>query len=57
MMSQAYSFSANSMITIMTEAQLVELIEERRARGMNHKLLAEFEAWHRAALGKGLASE
>ena len=51
-MSQAYSFSANSMITIMTEAQLNDLIEERRARGMNSATLADFEAWHRAVLSK-----
>jgi hypothetical protein len=57
MMSQAYSFSASSMITIMTEAQLIDLIEERRARGVNPKTLADFEAWHRAALAKGLNSE
>jgi len=50
MMSQAYSFSAGSMITIMTEAQLIDLIEERRGRGMNPKTLADFEAWHRMAL-------
>lgn len=57
MMSQAYSFSANSMITIMTEAQLTDLVEERRTRGMSENRLAEFEAWHRAALAKRPASE
>jgi len=51
-MSQAYSFQAQSMVTIMTEAQLIDLIEERRARGMSEERLAEFAAWHRAALNR-----
>lgn len=38
------------MVTIMTEAQLVDLIEERRARGVNEEVLADFETWHRARL-------
>jgi hypothetical protein len=38
------------MVTIMTEAQLIDLIQERRARGMNEEVLADFEAWHRARL-------
>lgn len=50
MMSKAYSFTAQSMVTIMTEAQLIDLIEERRARGMSDDQLAAFEAWHRANL-------
>ncbi len=57
MISQAYSFEAESMITIMTEAQLIDLIEERRARGMSAEQLAEFEAWHQAALSSPPASE
>lgn len=52
MMSQAYSFKAGSMITIMTEAQLLDLIDERRARGMSEEMLTVFEAAHRAALAK-----
>ena len=50
MMSQAFSFAANSMVTIMTEAQLLDLIEERRQRGMSKEALADFEVWHRRAL-------
>lgn len=57
MMSQAYSFTAKSMVTIMTEAQLSDLIEERRARGMSKERLEEFEAWHRAALNEPPATE
>ncbi len=57
MMSQAYSFEAKSMVTIMTEAQLIDLIEERRARGMSEEQLADFENWHRAALNRPPATE
>jgi hypothetical protein len=46
----AYSFTAQSTITVLTHAQLDGLLQERRARGMSEERLAEFEAWHRAAL-------
>lgn len=48
----AYSFTAQSTITVLVDAQLDGLIQERRARGMSEERLAEFEAWHRAALAK-----
>jgi hypothetical protein len=47
---KAYSFTAQSNITVLTHAQLDGLIQERRDRGMSEERLAEFEAWHRAAL-------
>ena len=47
---KTYSFANKSNITVLTHAQLDELIHERRERGMSEDLLAEFEAWHRAAL-------
>jgi len=47
---KAYSFTAQSNITVLTQAQLDGLIGERRERGMSEERLAEFEAWHRAAL-------
>ena len=34
----------------MTEAQLADLIAERRARGMVEENLAHLEAWHSARL-------
>ena len=40
MFTQAYSFENNSDITIMTEAQLLDLIAERRARGTSEENLA-----------------
>lgn len=46
----AYSFTAQSNITVLTHVQLDGLIQERRKRGMSEERLAEFEAWHRAAL-------
>ena len=56
MFTHAYSFEAGSDITIMTEAQLLDLVEERRRRGMSADRLAEFEAWHRAVLSSNGAS-
>ena len=50
MPNKAYSFTAQSNVTVLTHAQLDGLIQERRERGMSEKVLAEFEAWHRAAL-------
>lgn len=50
MFTQAYSFEAGSDITIMTEAQLEDLVEERRKRGMNSDLLEQFKNWHLAHL-------
>ena len=50
MFTQAYSFEAGSDITIMTEAQLEDLIEERRKRGMSPELLEQFRIWHLARL-------
>lgn len=47
---KAYSFTAQSSITVLTHAQLDGLIEERRERGMSEEQLTEFEEWHRAAL-------
>lgn len=52
MFTQAYSFAANSDITIKTEAQLADLIAERRARGMSEENLALLEAWHRTRLAQ-----
>ena len=53
MFTQAYSFKAGSTVTIMTEAQLTDLIAERRARGMSEEQIQEFADWHRARLSKG----
>jgi hypothetical protein len=50
MFTHAYSFESQSDITIMTEAQLADLIAERRARGMSEENLAHLEAWHSARL-------
>ena len=50
MFTKSYSFEAGSEITLMTEAQLEDLIEERRKRGTSPELLAQFKAWHRARL-------
>ena len=50
MMTQAYSFHAQSDVTLMTEAQLHDLLAERRARGTSEDVLMQFEAWHHAAL-------
>ena len=47
---KAYSFTAQSNITVLPHAQLYGLIQERRERGMSEEKLAEFEAWHRAKL-------
>jgi len=47
---KAYCFTAQSNVTMLTHAQLDGLIQERRERGMSAKVLAEFEAWHRAKL-------
>ncbi|WP_299555986.1 hypothetical protein [uncultured Tateyamaria sp.] len=52
MSQKAYSFTAQSNITVLTHVQLDGLIQERRERGMSEELLAEFEAWHRAALAQ-----
>lgn len=52
MSQKAYSFTAQSNITVLTHAQLDGLIRERREGGMSEERLAEFEAWHRAALKK-----
>jgi len=49
---KAYSFTAQSNVTVLTHAQLDELIQERRERGMSEKVLAEFETWHRAVLDR-----
>ena len=50
MSQKAYSFTAQSNITVLTHVQLDGLIQERRERGMSEERLAEFETWHRAAL-------
>ncbi|MGB1207579.1 MAG: hypothetical protein ACPG7W_00105 [Paracoccaceae bacterium] len=47
---QAYSFHAQSGVTILTEAQLLDLIAERRARGTPEDTLHMLAQWHRAAL-------
>jgi hypothetical protein len=52
MPNKAYSFTAQSNITVLTHAQLDELIQERRDRGMSEEVLVEFETWHRAVLEK-----
>lgn len=46
MFTQAYSFEARSDITIMTEAQLDDLVDERRNRGASPELLELFRNWH-----------
>ena len=53
MMTQAYSFHAQSDVTLMTEAQLHDLLAERRARGTPDVRLREMEQWHRRALQAG----
>lgn len=49
---KAYSFSAQSSITVLTHAQLDDLLQERRERGMSEEMLADFETWHRAKLDR-----
>jgi hypothetical protein len=51
MTTKAYSFAAQSNITILTQAQLTELVDERRARGCSEAELSHFEHWHQARLG------
>jgi len=50
MFTNAYSFTAGSDITVMTEAQLLDLLQERAARGMSDDNLLMFETWHRSRL-------
>jgi len=52
MTTKIYSFRAASTVTVLTAAQLQELVEERRDRGMNPERLAEFQAWHLAQLNQ-----
>lgn len=54
---KAYSFTAQSSITVLTHAQLDDLIEERRERGMDAETLADFETWHRSVLDKWYTSK
>ena len=49
-----YSFTAKSSITVLTHAQLDDLIEER---GMEAETLAVFETWHREKLSDVILPE
>ena len=50
MTSKAYSFEAQSTVTILTIAQLDDLVAERRNRGCSPKELEQFRNWHLAQL-------
>ncbi len=50
MTSKAYSFTAKSTITILTEAQLDDLVSERCKRGCSDEELEKFRNWHLAKL-------